>query len=105
MKCTLSGDDATKLATGLIGILCCEDSLSDPAVQAVDRKLDGLIAKLISEEQFKGKKGQTLQVHTHSRLAAQRILLVGGGPRKDFQPADLRGFAARVIKAAASVQA
>src|SRR5205823_158598 len=48
---------------------------------------------------------QSLQVHTHGKIAAGRILLVGGGARKEFQASDLRGFAARAVKAGSSASA
>jgi leucyl aminopeptidase len=106
MKFTVYNDDATKLQAGLLGLLAFEDAFADGAIfRALDRALDGLLGKLVAEEQFKAKKGQTLLVHTHGRVAPQRILLVGGGARKDFALPDLRSFGARVFKAVAQAQA
>lgn len=106
MKFAFSTDDVTKLGCGLLGLLVFEDQVGSGAIfKAVDQRLDGLIARLVADEQFKGKKGQTLTLHTHGRIAPQRLLLVGGGARKELQPADLRGFAARVVKAGAAAQA
>ena len=100
MKFTFYTDDVTKLSAGLLGLLVFEEQLGEGAIfKAVDGRLDGLVTRLVADEQFKGKKGQTLSLHTHGRVGPQRILLVGGGARKDLQPADLRGFAARVVKA------
>jgi leucyl aminopeptidase len=105
MKFSFSTDDAAKLTCGLIGLYCFEDSLGEGVLfQSLDRNLDGLLTRLVQEEQFKGKKGQTLTLHTHGRVAPDRVLLVGGGARKEFQPGDLRGFAARLVKAAAALQ-
>src|SRR6185369_13203369 len=73
--------------------------------KALDRALEGLLGRVIAEEQFKGKKGQGLSLHTHGRIGPQRLLLIGAGARKDFNAADLRGFAARVVKTAAGAQA
>ncbi|HEX4458032.1 MAG TPA: leucyl aminopeptidase [Polyangia bacterium] len=106
LKLTFFTDDVTKLSCGLLGLLCFEDQVADSAqLKSLDGKLDGLVTRLAADEQFKGKKGQTLTLHTHGRVGAQRLVLVGGGPRKDFQPADLRGYAAKLVKAAAGVQA
>jgi leucyl aminopeptidase len=107
MKFSFHTDDVTKLSTGLLGLLAFEEGLAEGAIfQALDRALDGLLTRLVTEEQFKGKKGQTLMLHTHGRVGAARLLLVGAGARKDFAPSDLRGFGARVYKAgvAASVK-
>ncbi|MGZ3408174.1 MAG: M17 family peptidase N-terminal domain-containing protein, partial [Polyangia bacterium] len=106
MKFSFYTDDVTKLSCGLLGILVFEEQVGEGAIfKAVDQRLDGLLARLVADEQFKGKKGQTLSLHTHGRVAPQRVLLVGGGARKDLQSADLRGFAARVVKAGAATQA
>src|SRR5690348_8295432 len=106
MKFSFYTDDVTKLSCGLLGILVFEEQVGEGTIfKAVDGKLEGLLARLVADEQFKGKKGQTLSLHTHGRVAPQRLLLVGGGARKDLQPADLRGFAARIVKAGGAAQA
>jgi leucyl aminopeptidase len=106
MKFTFHTDDVTKLSCGLLGLLSFEDQVGEGVIfKAVDGKLDGLLAKVVADEQFKGKKGQVLTLHTHGRVGPQRVMLVGGGKRKDFQPSDLRGFAARLVKAGNAAQA
>jgi leucyl aminopeptidase len=106
MKFSFYTDDVTKLSCGLLGVLVFEEQVGEGTIfKAVDQRLDGLLARLVADEQFKGKKGQTLSLHTHGRVGSQRLLLVGGGARKDLQPADLRGFAARVVKAGGAAQA
>jgi leucyl aminopeptidase len=103
MKFSFHTDEINKLATGLCGLMCFEEGLGEGSIfQSFDKALDGLLTRLIAEEQFKGKKGQTLALHTHGRVGSARLLLVGAGARKDFTPADLRGFAARVYKAGAA---
>jgi leucyl aminopeptidase len=103
MKLSFYAEDITKLATPLVGILCFDEGLADSdTFKALDRGLDGLLTKLVAEEQFKGKKGQSLIVHTHGRVAPQRVLLLGQGPRKDFHAHELRNFAARVVKSGAA---
>lgn len=105
MRFSFATEDAAKLKTGLIGLYLFEDAVADgPIFQAVDRSLEGLLARVVADEQFKAKKGQTVLLHTHGRVAPERVMLVGGGARKEFQPADLRGFAARLVKTAASLQ-
>lgn len=103
MKLSFYAEDVTKLSTQLIGLACFDEGLGEGAIfKALDQSLDGLLSKLVAEEQFKGKKGQSLGIHTHGRIGPQRILLLGLGARKDFQPAELRNFAARVVKSGAS---
>ena len=105
MKFSFYTDDVTKLTTGLVGLLCFEEQFAEGAIfKALDGKLDGLLARVAADEQFKAKKGQTLMLHTHGRVGPGRVLLVGAGSRKGFEAADLRGFGARVVKAATSAQ-
>ncbi len=100
MTLTLHSGDLTSLKVDLLALLCFQDQAGAGAGFAdIDKALDGLLGRLATEEQFKGKPGQTLLVHTHGRIGPQRVLLVGGGARGDFQPPDLRGFAARAVKA------
>jgi leucyl aminopeptidase len=106
MDFTLFTEDPLQLKTDLLALLCFEDKLGEGAVyQAIDRALEGLLGRLATDEQFKGKKGQSLQLHTHGRIGAQRVLLVGGGARRDFQAPDLRGFSARAVKAGGAASA
>jgi leucyl aminopeptidase len=106
MKFSFFTDDVTKLSCGLLGLLVFEEQVGEGAIfKAVDARLDGLVSRLVADEQFKAKKGQSLTLHTHGRVGPQRLFLVGGGARKDLQPADLRGFAARVVRAGAAAQA
>ncbi len=106
MKFSVTSDDVTRLSTGLVGLVCFEDGFAEAALyRALDQAMDGLLTRLAAEEQFKGKKGQSLLVHTHGRVGPGRVLLIGVGARKDWTPSELRGVAARVVKAGASCQA
>ena len=101
MRVSFFTDDLSQLKTDVLGLVCFEDQLGDGVLfQSLDKTLEGLIGRLMPEERFKAKKGQTLLVHTHGRVGAARLLLLGAGPRKDFQASDLRGVAARVARAA-----
>jgi leucyl aminopeptidase len=106
MKFSLYTDDVAKLSTGIVGLLCFEEGFAEGAIFLVlDRALDGILSRTVAEEQFKGKKGQALLLHTHGRVGPQRVLLVGAGARKEWTPADLRGFGARLVKTGAQVSA
>lgn len=70
------------------------------AVTALDEALGGLLLQVAGEERFEGKPDQALTLHTHGRIAAKRILLLGTGAPKDFVATDIRSVAARAAKAA-----
>jgi leucyl aminopeptidase len=106
MKFTFYTEDITQLRSDLCAILCFEEAVGEGTVfQSLDRALGGLLTQLVAEEQFKGKKGQSLQVHSHGKVAASRVLLIGAGPRREFQPGDLRGLSSRGVRAGHAIHA
>jgi leucyl aminopeptidase len=66
----------------------------------INQRLDGLLQKIVDEERFHGKPQQTLSIHTHGKLGAQRVLLIGVGDGQTL--ADLRHAAAKAARAAKS---
>src|SRR5438552_17076938 len=73
------------------------------ATGAVDQALDGLIGRLIASGEIRGELGRTTLLHTPNpgqRLGAERVLVVGLGPREEL---DLE--AVRVASATAARQA
>jgi leucyl aminopeptidase len=69
---------------------------------AVDASLDGLLSRCAKEEEFTGKEGQVLTLHTHGKLGAQRIAAIGIGKEKDEDRTleQLRLAASRAVKVA-----
>ena len=76
------------------------DPTKDSIFKSVDAALGGVLAEIAKSESFEGKVGQTLAVHTHGRIAAKRILVVGGGARGEFSNHHIRDIAATVSQAA-----
>ncbi len=74
---------------------------------AADAALDGLLARCAKEEDFHGKEGQALSLHTHGKLGAQRVVALGLGKEKDEARTleQLRVAAARAVKLAKSAGA
>ncbi|HTI57038.1 MAG TPA: M17 family peptidase N-terminal domain-containing protein, partial [Verrucomicrobiae bacterium] len=68
-------------------------------VLAVDRALDGLLSKVSASEKFEGKPGQLVYVHTGGKIPADRVLVVGLGPRRRERA---RGDAEAVRRAASA---
>src|SRR4051812_34815653 len=91
----------------LCAVICPEGFAGEegsPELRALDEALGGLVSKLATHEQFAGKKGQSLHLHTHGKVGPQRILLLGVGKSQDFLPSDLRPAAARAARAAAAAK-
>ncbi|MBI4509632.1 MAG: leucyl aminopeptidase [Deltaproteobacteria bacterium] len=106
MKIALHVGSPVDLRCDLLAIPVFEDQLRvGDMFQALDRGLGGLLGRLLDEEQFKGKKSQSLSVHTHGKMGPQRILFLGMGPRADFHYSDLRHVAARSVRSSRGITA
>ncbi len=75
------------------------DALEGPAA-ALDTALDGALSAMRRDGELAGGANETSVVHTLGKLQAQRIVLVGLGPRKDVKFESLRRAAAAGCRAA-----
>ncbi len=69
-----------------------------PEAARVDRALGGLLARVLAEERFEGRVGETAYVHTGDRLGVKRVLVVGLGPRADVKAETLRRAASAALR-------
>ena len=76
------------------------DPSKDSFFKAVDSVLGGVLSDVAKSESFDGKSGQSMVVHTHGRIPAKRILVVGAGARNEFTNPHIRDIAATVAHAA-----
>src|SRR2546428_7579006 len=76
--------------------------ISDAHLGDLDHALGGLLSTVAGQEEFTGKEGQQLALHTHGKAAAQRLLVLGLGKHADADRARdaLRTAASRAVKAA-----
>jgi len=97
-----TADPATH-PTDLLALLVREGE----KLSGLDGPLDGLLARIAKEEEFTGKEGQVLSLHTHGKMGPQRIAAVGIGKPKDADRLldQLRVAAARAVKLAKSAGA
>ena len=99
-------------ACDLLAVLVREGAVakgkvSDPHLSELDRTLSGILRGCAEQEEFTGKEGQTLSLHTHGKIAPARVVALGTGKSKDPDRARdaLRAGAARAVKAARSAGA
>src|SRR5258708_4290135 len=64
-------------------------------LKEVDALLDGLLGKVLKSGEFEPKSGKTALLHANG----DRVLLVGGGKRKDQDLADAIQLAGTAIRA------
>ncbi len=90
--------------TVAVGVFTDGDRL--PAAEALGGDLRALCERVTSEGEFKGEAETTLLIHAPSGAGAQgggrarRLLLVGLGPRADFDAASMRRAAGTAVRAA-----
>jgi leucyl aminopeptidase len=69
-------------------------------ITSVDAALGGVLTDAVIAEGFTGAVGQTLTLHTHGKIAATKVLLVGIGSAEKVAPDTLRRYAGIAVKAA-----
>jgi leucyl aminopeptidase len=82
-----------------------EDAMADPWLAALDEALGGLLERTRAEEEFSGKRGQSLLVHTHGKVGGSRVLLVGLGKGASVDEEAMRRFGGTVARVADKVRA
>ena len=108
MKIVLSPGAPASSSTDLLALFVPEGAvrkgkLADAQLRDLDSALGGLLRRVAEEEEFTGKEGQQLTLHTHGKLGAQRLVVIGlgkGARGADRQRDALRNAAAKAVKAA-----
>lgn len=98
-------DSPATLPCDLLAVITCTDYAEDASVLALDEHLGGLLRQSAASERFEGKPGQLLVLHTHGKIPAQRVALLGVGSRSELDAAGLRHAGARAARAAAAAVA
>src|SRR5262249_19339248 len=91
---------ALQASVDLLAFTSFGDPTKDALFKSVDAALGGVLADIARAEFFEGKINQSMTVHTHGRLPARRVLVVGAGPRGEFANPALRDIAALVAQTA-----
>jgi len=109
IKFNLATDTAQNAPGDLLVIPLFEADLTEnpdgQALSQADGALNGLLLEAAGEEGFKAKAEQSFLMHTHGKLAVDRVLLLGLGNRAKFNPEVLRQVAGRAAKAAMRLRA
>ena len=104
MKFSFIDGDASRARAELLVLPLFESDLLEPKSAAplasVDAALNGLLLSAARSEGFKAKADQSWVLHTHGKLGAERVMLVGLGPRARYVPEVLRLAVGRAVKAA-----
>lgn len=77
---------------------CFEDDNTGTLFKEIDKSLGGCLGTLYAQREFSGKPNKTRIIHTLGRMAAERIVLVGLGKRKDLTVERIRQGAGSAIQ-------
>ena len=105
MQFTVTAADAAQATGELLVIPVLEDSFADgkgvPAtLRSADAALGGLLLSNAKREGFGGKRDQAWAFHTHGKLPANQVVLLGLGKHADLHLETLRLAAGRAAKIA-----
>jgi leucyl aminopeptidase len=75
-------------------------SRTPPEVSALDAKLDGALSKVLKTERFEGKPGQISYCYTNGRIPAERVFVVGLGPKRSGEAEPMRRAVASAVRRA-----
>lgn len=105
----ISASAAQKSAADLLILPLFENDLAPkaapPALKEADAALGGHLLEAAQQEGFGGKAEQSLTFHTHGKIAAARVLLLGLGQRARFTPEVMRLAAGRAARTAQRLKA
>ena len=86
-------------ASGCLVVGVHEPRKLSAAAAAVDRAAKGYLARIARRGDMQGKPGTTLLLHGVPGVAAERVLLVGLGPERDFREKRYREAVAAAVRA------
>jgi len=78
------GRAETEPADVLVLTHCEGEALNKQDGAALDKSLGGSLRELVQSKEFEGRNGELLVYHTHGKVPAKRLLLVGLGKKKDL---------------------
>ncbi len=99
MKVYLKREGIERHKTGCLVVGAFEGKKPEGLAKVIDKRLNGLIAKLFKDKDFEGKPNQIRLIYTQGKLPAERVLLVGLGKEKDLTIEKLRQASGNSSKA------
>ncbi len=106
MKITVAHGDIIRIQADL-AIVNLFEGVKKPggATGAVDAKLGGMIADIVSREHFMGAEGALRVIDTHGKIPARQVLLAGLGAQNAFSLESIRRVTAASLRKAREVGA
>ena len=100
MKFYAKPTDVTKIEADLLAVFAGSEE-----ARKVDGAMGGMLTEVAAAEDFEGKQGNLLLIHTHGKIPAKRVVLVGLGKISELSVSDLQTIAAKISRKAKEVAA
>jgi leucyl aminopeptidase len=97
MQIHVSPGTATTLESGALVVPVFADGRLDGATEIIDVELGGAIADVLESGEIKGKPNE-LALLRSSKLSTKRVLAIGLGERKSFEPSSLAKYAGTAVR-------
>jgi len=99
MEIKVAVGDITKIEAGAVVVNFFE-GMEHPEgeIASMDKALDGIISKLISQGEIKGKLNEVTVIHSFGKLPAARVVVVGLGKREELSQDKIRGAVAETCR-------
>lgn len=92
-------------STEVLVLTHCEGDVLSKQATVIDKSMGGALRELLQSKEFEGKANELALVHTHGKVPAKRILLVGLGKEKDVTVDQLRQAMGHTVKRVRQVKA
>lgn len=101
MKISLSNDSASDVGVDLLAIgLRSADLSKSPVGKAIDEAMGGVLARVLKEEDFGGRSGETVRIPVTGGIGAKWLLVVGLGNGKEARAIESRTLGMRAVASA-----
>lgn len=100
MKFQTKPTDATKIEADVLAVFAGSED-----ARKVNGALGGMLSEVAAAEDFEPKQGNLLLIHTHGKIPAKRVAIVGLGKISELTVADIQTIAAKIGRKAKEVSA
>ena len=104
MQVTVQVGQAETTSTEVLVLTHCDgEAVAKQNAALLDQALGGSLSKLVQSKEFEGKANEVLLYHTHGRVPAKRLVLVGLGKKSEVTIETIRqamGSAAKRVRQA-----
>ena len=105
MKVTTTDKSVDKIAADSLALLFFEGEKPEGELANLDKKISDSISETIKLKEFRGKLYEITSIHTHGKIPAIRVLLIGAGKRSEFTPRIARNLAGAAVRIAQKIGA